>query len=261
MSAEGQSPSAAYVPTQINERAVIRSEERTSADLRIRSSGVSNGREPAVPARPTAVLAHSRKLMRTTLRTNRHGVFLRAHAPATSTSDVLPRPVCQERWTSARCSPTWRKPMAWITPASMRAPLARVRAALPHGQGREDLGGVREEDHVSFAAVKGEAGARNGRLMQLSLDRLLAQEQLRGELGIRLATAREPVFGSAYRGCLCRTLYDRFLLAWVRGVREENASFAGSPRKGSPAQTGRAANDRIWRALVPKMTTQYASLQ
>src|SRR5918994_953229 len=94
MSAERQSPSAAYVPTQIKERIVISSEERTSADLRSRSSGVSNGREPAVPARPTAVLAHSRKLMRTTLRTTRHGVFLRAHAPATSTSDVLPRPVC-----------------------------------------------------------------------------------------------------------------------------------------------------------------------
>src|SRR5215204_4655145 len=80
MSAERQSPSAAYVPTQINERAVIRSEERTSADLRSRSSGVSNGREPAAPARPTAVVAHSRKLMRTTLRTNRHGVSLRAQA-------------------------------------------------------------------------------------------------------------------------------------------------------------------------------------
>src|SRR5215218_1717233 len=67
MSAERQSPSAAYVPTQIKERIVIRSEERTSADLRSRSSRVSDGREPAAAAWPTAVLAHSRKLMRTTL--------------------------------------------------------------------------------------------------------------------------------------------------------------------------------------------------
>src|SRR5829696_7022284 len=44
MSAERQSPSAAYVPTQMKERSVIRSEERTSADLRSRSSGVSDGR-------------------------------------------------------------------------------------------------------------------------------------------------------------------------------------------------------------------------
>ena len=39
MSAERQSPSAAYVPTQMKERVVIRSEERTSADLRSRSIG------------------------------------------------------------------------------------------------------------------------------------------------------------------------------------------------------------------------------
>ena len=67
MSAERQSPSAAYVPTQTKERHVIRSEERTSADLRSRSSGVSDGREPTAAACATAVLAHSRKLIRRTL--------------------------------------------------------------------------------------------------------------------------------------------------------------------------------------------------
>ena len=44
MSAERQRPRAAYVPTQTKERAVIRSEERTSADFRNRSSGVSEGK-------------------------------------------------------------------------------------------------------------------------------------------------------------------------------------------------------------------------
>src|SRR5918994_3956430 len=67
MSAERQSPSAAYVPTQTKDRTVIRSEERTSADLRSRSSGVSEGREPTAAARDTAVLAHSRNLMRRTV--------------------------------------------------------------------------------------------------------------------------------------------------------------------------------------------------
>ena len=39
-----------------------------AGDLRSRSSGVSDGREPAAPARPAAVRAHSRRLMRRTLR-------------------------------------------------------------------------------------------------------------------------------------------------------------------------------------------------
>jgi hypothetical protein len=56
MSAESQRPSAAYVPTQMKARVVIRSDESTSADFRSRSSGVSEGREPAVAQRPTAVL-------------------------------------------------------------------------------------------------------------------------------------------------------------------------------------------------------------
>lgn len=67
MSAEGQSPSAAYVPTHSKESVVIRSEERTSADLRSRSSGVSDGKEPMAAACPKTVLAHSRKPMRRTL--------------------------------------------------------------------------------------------------------------------------------------------------------------------------------------------------
>ena len=67
MSAERQSPSAAYVPTQMKERIVIRSEERTSADLRSRSSGVSDGCEPTAAARPTTMFTHSRKLTRRTL--------------------------------------------------------------------------------------------------------------------------------------------------------------------------------------------------
>jgi hypothetical protein len=67
MSAERQSPSAAYVPTQIKDRIVISSEERTSADLRSRSSRASDGRDPTAAARPRAVLAHSRILIRTTL--------------------------------------------------------------------------------------------------------------------------------------------------------------------------------------------------
>src|SRR5215211_2817932 len=67
MSAERQSPSAAYVPTQTTERIVIRSEERTSADLRNCSSGVSAGREPTAAACLAILLDHSRKLMRRTL--------------------------------------------------------------------------------------------------------------------------------------------------------------------------------------------------
>src|SRR5215217_5320678 len=67
MSAERQSPSAAYVPTQTNERVVIRSEERTSADLRNCSSGVSAGREPTATACLAILLDHTRKLMRRTL--------------------------------------------------------------------------------------------------------------------------------------------------------------------------------------------------
>ena len=63
MSAERQSPSAAYVPTQMQARAVIRSDERTSADFRSRSSGVSVGSAPAAAALPTAVVAHSPRLM------------------------------------------------------------------------------------------------------------------------------------------------------------------------------------------------------
>src|SRR5918994_5513741 len=71
MRADRQSPSAAYVPTQMKERIVIRSEERTRADLRSRSSGLSDGRGPAAAACATALLARSGKLMGRTLDSRR----------------------------------------------------------------------------------------------------------------------------------------------------------------------------------------------
>src|SRR5215210_7075870 len=67
MSAERQSPSAAYAPTQTQESMMIRSVERTSADLRNRSSGVSVGREPTAAACAATLVARSRKLIRKTL--------------------------------------------------------------------------------------------------------------------------------------------------------------------------------------------------